>query len=75
MKKQENKKVCLAEKVPFYFPFSAEMLRDADNNQHHSQAVTVLGYSRASRRYFRVELESGDRVIIASAETLSVQVA
>lgn len=74
MKKQEIKKVCLAEKVPFYFPFSAEMLRDADNNQHHSQTVTVLGYSRASKNYFRVKTE-GDRVIIASASTLFVQVA
>lgn len=68
------KKVCLADKIPYQFPFIAEMQGTATDHKRFDQLVTVLGYSRASRNYFRVKA-ADDRVVIASASTLFVQVA
>ena len=66
-------KVCLADKVPYQFPFIAEMHGTATDYKRFDQLVTVLGYSGMERHYLRVKT-AGGQVTIASDSKLFVQV-
>ncbi len=69
-----NKVVCLADAIPYEFPFIAEMQGTATNHQRFDQMVTVLGYSGTERHYLRVQT-AGGQIMIASDSKLFVQVA
>ena len=67
------KKVCLADKIPYQFPFIAEMQGTATDYKRFDQLVTVLGYSGMERHYLRVKT-AGGQVMIANDSKLFVQV-
>ena len=68
-----TKKVCLADKIPYQFPFIAEMQGTPTDYKRFDQLVTVLGYSGMERHLLRVET-AGGQVTIASDSNLFVQV-
>lgn len=69
-----NKVVCLADAIPYEFPFIAEMQGTATDHKRFDQLVTALGYSGMERHYLRVQT-AGGQVMIASDSKLFVQVA
>lgn len=66
-------KVCLADGVPYQFPFIAEMQGTATDHKRFDQLVTVIGYSGMERHYLRVKT-AGGQVIVANDSKLFVQV-
>ena len=69
-----SKVVCLADAIPYQFPFVAEMQGTATDYKRFDQLVTVLGYSGMERHYLRVQTVGG-QIMIASDSRLFVQVA
>lgn len=69
-----KKVVCLADAIPYQFPFIAEMQGTATDYKRFDQLVTVLGYSGMERHYLRVQT-AGGQVMVASDSKLFVQVA
>ena len=67
------KKICLADDMPYSFPFIAMLKGNAADFKRYDTPVTVLGFSGMEKHYLRVKTESGS-ITVASDSMLYVEV-